>query len=122
MKKLQSSTKLFAEDDNKWDAPKAMDESTTTDPAPVKVEEEEEPFVIDLPSPILLASAIISAIVSTGCLFDLLAGSPAYGFAATAAIPLLGFPLCIFCFLSAIAKGQQETDEDDAKFKNNGGF
>lgn len=56
-----------------------------------------------------------------GCLFDLLGGSPAYGFAPSAAVVLLGGPLSIFLFVSAIAKGKKETEEDDEAFKKSGG-
>jgi len=51
----------------------------------------------------------------------LLGGSPTYGFVPTAGAALIGFPLCVFSFVSAIVKGQKETEEDDKKFSNGGG-
>jgi len=38
----------------------------------------------------------------------LIGGSPSYGFAPTAAVSLLGLPLCFYIFYAAIQKGQQE--------------
>jgi hypothetical protein len=54
-------------------------------------------------------------------LFDLIGGSPAFGFAPTAAAALVGLPICFFLFYAAIVKGQAETEEDDKKFRS-GGF
>ena len=60
--------------------------------------------------------------IVAGCFFDLLAGNPTYAFGPSAGVAVVGFPLCIFLFLSAIAKGQKETEEDDKNFRNTGGF
>ena len=56
-----------------------------------------------------------------GSLFDLIGGSPAFGFLPTAGTALVGLPLCFFLFYAAIVKGQAETEEDDKKFSS-GGF
>ena len=74
---------------------------------------------LDLPSPILLASSMVLAIASTGSIFELLGGSPQYGFAPTVAIALLGTPLCFFLFYAAIVKGNAETEADDQRFMDN---
>jgi len=50
----------------------------------------------------------------------LIGGSPSYGFAPTAAVSLLGLPLCFYIFYAAIQKGQQETEEDDKNFSGRG--
>ena len=43
-------------------------------------------------------------------------GDPKIGFAAAAAIAVLGIPGCVFLFLEAIKKATEETEEDDRKF------
>ena len=52
----------------------------------------------------------------SGSLFDLIGGNPSFGFAQTAAVALVGLPLCFFLFFAAIEKGKFETEEDDKKF------
>jgi hypothetical protein len=64
---------------------------------------------------------IQTILLITGSLFDLLGGSPSYGFVTEAGIALVGVPLCFFLFYAAIVKGQAETEEDDKKFRS-GGF
>ena len=54
-------------------------------------------------------------------LFDLLGGNPAYGFVPSAGVVLVGGPLSIFLFVSAIAKGKQETEDEDEAFRKSGG-
>ena len=51
-----------------------------------------------------------------GSLFELLGGSPILGFIPTAAIALVGLPLCLFLFYAAILKAKAETEEDDKDF------
>jgi hypothetical protein len=53
-----------------------------------------------------------------GSLFQLLeeGGEPQFGFAPTAAIVTLGFPVTIFLFYASIKKAQAETEEDDKRF------
>lgn len=103
--------------------PPAPAPATSVVPKPVKMDMEEASadVPLDVPSPILLASSIILAIISVGSLFDLLGGSPSFGFAPTAATALVGLPVCFFLFYAAIVKGQKETEEDD-KRSNSGGF
>ena len=56
-----------------------------------------------------------------GSLFDLLGGSPQFGFGPSAGVALVGLPLSFFLIYAAIVKGQKETEEDDEKFSR-GGF
>jgi hypothetical protein len=51
-------------------------------------------------------------------MFELSGGSPQLGMPITAAIAVLGFPLCIFLIYAAIRKGAAETEEDDKRFMN----
>lgn len=55
-----------------------------------------------------------------GSFFSLLGVSngeePVLGFAPTAAIVVIGFPLCAFLFYAAIVKAQDETEKDDKAF------
>jgi len=56
-------------------------------------------------------------IFSPGSIFQLASGSaPALGVPATAAIAVVGAPLCIFLLYAAILKGIAETEEDDKAF------
>jgi len=79
---------------------------------------------LDIPSPILLSSAMVLAIASVGSIFELVGGSPQLGFIPSAALALLGSPLCIFLFYAAIMKGNAETLADDEQYKkkNNSGY
>lgn len=53
----------------------------------------------------------------TGSFFNLIGpDEPALGLAPTAAIAVVGFPLCAFLFYAAIVKAQVETEEDDKAF------
>ena len=94
--------------------------SETSAVAQTETPEPPKPDVpLDLPSPILLASSMVLAIASTGSVFELLGGSPQYGLAPTAAIALIGTPLCFFLFYAAIVKGNAETEADDQRFNDN---
>jgi hypothetical protein len=53
-----------------------------------------------------------------GSLFELSGGSPKFGFPVTAAIAVIGLPLCLFLFYASILKAQVETEEDDKEFLN----
>lgn len=54
---------------------------------------------------------------ATGSFFTLLGKeAPVLGFMPTAAIVVVGFPLCAFLFYAAIAKAKVETEEDDKAF------
>eukprot|EP00428_Durinskia_dybowskii_P016138 CAMPEP_0170219118 /NCGR_PEP_ID=MMETSP0116_2-20130129/9233_1 /TAXON_ID=400756 /ORGANISM="Durinskia baltica, Strain CSIRO CS-38" /LENGTH=162 /DNA_ID=CAMNT_0010469769 /DNA_START=222 /DNA_END=710 /DNA_ORIENTATION=- len=77
---------------------------------------EEKPYPIDLPSPILLATSMVLAIVGTGSAFDLGGGSPSLGFGTTAAIAAITIPLCLFLFYASILKATAETEADDKEF------
>jgi len=87
----------------------------------VSLEEDEKPYPLDLPSPILLASSIILAIAATGSVFQLAAGDPPNGVAITAAIIAVSFPTSAFFFYAALIKGQAETDADDKEFQSKNG-
>jgi hypothetical protein len=55
-----------------------------------------------------------------GSLFNILNGNAAeLGFGPTAAIVVLGYPLCLFLFFAAIQKAQYETEKDDEAYLNN---
>ncbi len=97
-------------------------------------------FPIDLPSPILLATSMVLAIVGTGAFviyitrkrisernlltfelpsgsaFDLGGGSPSLGFGTTAAIAAVTIPLCLYLFYASILKATAETEADDKEF------
>ena len=103
-------------------------------------------YPLNVPSPILLASSMVIAIASTGglifwkslqstsvhfalcsspillhltptgSLFELVEGTPQFGFALTAGIVVVGFPLTFFLFYASIKKAIAETAEDDERF------
>lgn len=101
----------------------AADVSSQVKKEVVELVEEEEgttQYPIDLPSPILLSTSMVLAIASTGSLFELLGGNPSLPFEATAAIVLIGFPLCIFLFYASILKATAETEADDREFLKRG--
>lgn len=55
-----------------------------------------------------------------GSLFNLFNGeTEKLNFATTAAIAIIGLPLCLFLLFAAIKKAQIETEEDDKEFLNN---
>jgi len=84
------------------------------------VEEEElRSYPIDLPSPVLLSTAMVLMISSIGSLFELTAGAGGkLGFVPTAALAAAGFPLSIFLIYAAIMKGAAETEADDALYNS----
>lgn len=84
-------------------------------PAPV---EPETSYPLNVPSPILLASSMVLAIISTGSVFELSGGSPVLGFAPTLGITIVGVPTCFFLFYASIKKAQAETEEDDKAYRN----
>jgi hypothetical protein len=67
---------------------------------------------------LLLADASHLLLRNSGSFFSLLGASeePVLGFAPTAAIVVIGFPLCAFLFYAAIVKAQDETEKDDKAF------
>jgi Na+/melibiose symporter-like transporter len=55
-----------------------------------------------------------------GSLFELIGDkSPQFGFAPTAGLVVVGFPVCILLFYAAIRKAMVETEEDDKAFLGN---
>ena len=108
--KFAESTHLYSTEEDI--AEKAVHVST---PAPV---EPETSYPLNVPSPILLASSMVLAIISTGSVFELSGGSPVLGFAPTLGITIVGVPTCFFLFYASIKKAQAETEEDDKAYRN----
>mmetsp|Transcript_766 Transcript_766/g.842 ORF Transcript_766/g.842 Transcript_766/m.842 type:complete len:165 (-) Transcript_766:334-828(-) len=75
-------------------------------------------YPINLPSPVLLASSMILAIIGTGCGFDIFSDSPRFGVAINASIATSGLILCLGLFYASILKAQAETEEDDENYMN----
>jgi len=75
-------------------------------------------YPINLPSPILLGSSMILAIIGTGCAFDIFSDSPRFGVAINAVIAAVGLSSCLGLFYASILKAQAETEEDDRKYMN----
>mmetsp|Transcript_7964 Transcript_7964/g.15189 ORF Transcript_7964/g.15189 Transcript_7964/m.15189 type:complete len:173 (-) Transcript_7964:65-583(-) len=109
------------------DEPTKEDAKATSDDTPAATvvetfsskeqEEEAAPYPLDVPSPILLASSMVIAIAATGSLFELIGSTPPQlGFAPTAAIVVIGYPVCLFLFYASVRKAIAETEEDDKKF------
>lgn len=108
--KFAESTHLYSTEEDI--AEKAVPVST---PAPV---EPETTYPLNVASPILLASSMVLAIISTGSVFELSGGSPVLGFAPTLGITIVGVPTCFFLFYASIKKAQAETEEDDKAYRN----
>ncbi|GFH43779.1 hypothetical protein CTEN210_00252 [Chaetoceros tenuissimus] len=92
-------------------------EETVAASTPVPTEPETS-YPLNVPSPILLASSMVLAIISTGSVFELSGGSPVLGFAPTLGITIVGVPTCFFLFYASIKKAQAETEEDDKAYRN----
>jgi hypothetical protein len=101
-------------------------------------------YPIDVPSPLLLATSVVLAIVGTGevsygkrivCLckpwfsllfffffptigsaFELVNPEPKFGVATTAVLTLVSLPLCFFLFYASVLKATAETEVDDKEF------
>eukprot|EP00536_Pseudo-nitzschia_multiseries_P004104 jgi/Psemu1/302363/fgenesh1_kg.67_\ len=73
-------------------------------------------YPIDLPSPILLASSMVLAIIGVGSGFDIFSDEPRFPFAINAAISAGGLATCLGLFYASILKAQAETEEDDKKY------
>ena len=71
-----------------------------------------------IPSPIYLALAMILGIGFVGSSVELGTGKPLLGYYPTLAVIGISGPGLIACFLLAIKKAQEETIEDNEKFKN----
>ncbi|KAJ1447590.1 hypothetical protein M885DRAFT_542281 [Pelagophyceae sp. CCMP2097] len=75
-----------------------------------------------LPSYFFLLTATVLSIAFVGCVFQIfyvtpgLGRAPVIGLPATTLILLTSGPAFIFSFLCAVARGQQEADEDDRKY------
>ena len=70
-----------------------------------------------IPSPVYLALAMILGIGFVGSLAELGTGKPLLGYYPTLAVIGVAGPGLIACFLLAIKKAQEETIEDNEKFK-----
>mmetsp|Transcript_14602 Transcript_14602/g.40582 ORF Transcript_14602/g.40582 Transcript_14602/m.40582 type:complete len:167 (+) Transcript_14602:105-605(+) len=77
---------------------------------------EETSYPIDLPSPILLASSMVLAIIGVGSGFDIFSDEPRFPFAINAAISAGGLATCLGLFYASILKAQAETEEDDKRY------
>eukprot|EP00980_Cylindrotheca_fusiformis_P028575 scaffold22612_cov138-Cylindrotheca_fusiformis.AAC.9 len=73
-------------------------------------------YPLDVPSPILLASSMVLAIVGTGSAFELVNPDPKFGFVTTAILTVVAIPLCLFLFYASILKATAETEADDKEF------
>mmetsp|Transcript_6101 Transcript_6101/g.11290 ORF Transcript_6101/g.11290 Transcript_6101/m.11290 type:complete len:194 (-) Transcript_6101:157-738(-) len=87
----------------------------TSPPSSSRVEETPS-YPIDLPSPILLATSMVLAIVGTGSGFDLANDTPRYGFGVTFSIATVSLVLSIGLFYASILKAKAETDADDQEY------
>lgn len=73
-------------------------------------------YPIDAPSPILLASSMVLAIIGVGSGFDIFADEPRFPFVINATISAGGLALCLGLFYASILKAQAETEEDDKRY------
>ena len=74
---------------------------------------------IPVPAYLWLLTSTVGAIAFVGCIFQLFYNvppAPVLGVPLTAAIGVTSGPAFILLFLVAIARGQREADEDDAKY------
>ncbi|VEU33709.1 unnamed protein product [Pseudo-nitzschia multistriata] len=83
---------------------------------PSTPEEGNTSYPIDLPSPILLASSMVLAIIGVGSGFDIFADEPRFPLAVNAVISAGGLAVCLGLFYASILKAQAETEEDDKKY------
>eukprot|EP00529_Nitzschia_sp_RCC80_P035662 CAMPEP_0113483014 /NCGR_PEP_ID=MMETSP0014_2-20120614/23216_1 /TAXON_ID=2857 /ORGANISM="Nitzschia sp." /LENGTH=180 /DNA_ID=CAMNT_0000376549 /DNA_START=51 /DNA_END=593 /DNA_ORIENTATION=- /assembly_acc=CAM_ASM_000159 len=90
--------------------------SSSSRTAAVVEEDESQPYPIDLPSPLLLASSMILAIVGTGSVFDLANESPRFGAVPTVGIAAVSLTLCAGLFWASILKATAETEADDENY------
>ncbi|GAX12972.1 hypothetical protein FisN_2Hh463 [Fistulifera solaris] len=95
------------------DKPTAVKEDVVSSDTPSMSSETETQYPLDIPSPILLATSMLLAISSVGSLFQMMDSSAT---PVSAAIALIGLPLCLFFFYAAITKAQAETEADDKAF------
>ncbi len=84
-------------------------------PAPVDTSEGTS-YPIDLPSPILLASSMVLAIIGVGSGFDIFADEPRFPFVINATLSAGGLAVCLGLFYASILKAQAETEEDDKRY------
>mmetsp|Transcript_33810 Transcript_33810/g.81982 ORF Transcript_33810/g.81982 Transcript_33810/m.81982 type:complete len:158 (-) Transcript_33810:102-575(-) len=86
---------------------------------PTSNEPEGTQYPLNVPSPLLLASSMILAIVGTGSAFELVNPDPKFGFAQTAVLALFSIPTCFFLFYASVLKATAETEADDKEFMKN---
>jgi len=75
---------------------------------------------IPVPAYLWLLTSTVGAIAFVGCIFQLfynVPAAPVLGVPLTALILVTSGPAFIVLFLAAIARGQREADEDDAKYR-----
>lgn len=75
-------------------------------------------YPIDVPSPILLASSMVLAIIGVGSGFDIFSVSPRLPVIANAVISAGTLSLCLGLFYASILKAKAETEEDDKRYMN----
>lgn len=73
-------------------------------------------YPIDVPSPILLGSSMVLAIIGVGSVFDIFADEPRFPFVINATISAGGLAICLGLFYASILKAQAETEIDDEKY------
>ena len=74
---------------------------------------------IPVPAYLWLLTSTVGAIAFVGCIFQLFYNvppAPVLGVPLTAVIGTVSGPAFVLLFLVAIARGQREADEDDAKY------
>lgn len=75
---------------------------------------------IPVPAYLWLLTSTVGAIAFVGCIFQLfynVPAAPVLGVPFTAVILVTSGPAFVVLFLAAIARGQREADEDDAKYR-----
>lgn len=76
---------------------------------------------VPLPSYFYLLSSTVGAIAFVGCIFQLFYDNPpapVLGVPLTTLVLVTSGPAFVFLFLVAIARGQKEADDDDARYNS----
>lgn len=92
------------------------DPLTANKPPVVDSTPEGTSYPIDVPSPILLASSMVLAIIGVGSGFDIFADEPRFPFVVNATLSAGGLAVCLGLFYASILKAQAETEEDDKRY------
>ncbi|CAJ1953649.1 unnamed protein product [Cylindrotheca closterium] len=117
LERTRGSSPIFSTDpdnDNGLGDDIPLPESSVS--TPTSSEPEGTQYPLNVPSPILLATSMILAIVGTGSAFELVNPEPKFGFAQTAVLALFSIPTCFFLFYASVLKATAETEADDKEF------